>query len=91
MEFTWDRSDEGDHVSGRGWLDPSGGLSLRGRIHLLPGRQLRFTAMRSPSSLPSDELVLDSARSVLYLCPIHSARTTAAAGPRNSLALAATA
>jgi hypothetical protein len=38
VEFSWQSSDEGDDVSGRGWavLNPDG--TLEGHIYLLPSR-----------------------------------------------------
>lgn len=45
VEFSWDGSDEGDRVTGRGWaqLDPDG--SLRGHIFIHAGDDSGFLAV----------------------------------------------
>jgi hypothetical protein len=48
VEFTFDGSDEGDRVSGRGWAVLDGPL-LRGRIYFHQGDQSGFVARRLPA------------------------------------------
>lgn len=45
VEFTFDGSDEGDRVSGRGWAVLAGPV-LRGRIYFHQGDHSRFVARR---------------------------------------------
>lgn len=47
VEFTFDGSDEGDRVSGRGWAVLDGQV-LRGRIYFHQGDHSGFVARRRP-------------------------------------------
>ena len=45
-DFTWEGSDEGDPVSGRGWVELDEDGSLRGQIFLHMGDNSGFRAIR---------------------------------------------
>jgi hypothetical protein len=47
IEFSWVGDDEGDPVSGRGWL-PVDGEVRTGRIYFHAGDNSAFTARRAP-------------------------------------------
>lgn len=55
VEFSWEGSDEGDQVSGRGWAVLEDDGSLRGRIFFHLGDDSGFTATRDnqPQRKPS--------------------------------------
>lgn len=44
--FSWERSDESDQASGRGWATLSSDGSLTGRIHFRNGDDSAFHAVR---------------------------------------------
>ena len=44
LEFTWEGSDEGDPVSGRGWVELEADGSLKGRIYFHNGDDSAFRA-----------------------------------------------
>jgi hypothetical protein len=46
LEFTWEGSDEGDAVSGRGWAELDADRSLRGHIYFHNGDDSGFRAVR---------------------------------------------
>lgn len=46
VEFTWDGSDEGDHVSGRGWATIQNDGSMEGHIYIHRGDDSGFCAKR---------------------------------------------
>ena len=45
VEFTWDGTDEGDRVSGRGWARLEADGSLRGHIYFHAGDDSGFHAV----------------------------------------------
>jgi hypothetical protein len=45
VEFTWDGTDEGDHVSGRGWVQLDEDGSLRGHLFIHTGDDSGFRAV----------------------------------------------
>jgi hypothetical protein len=50
VEFTWEGSDEGDPVCGRGWAVLTGEDTLDGRIFFHLGDDSGFQAVREPAS-----------------------------------------
>jgi hypothetical protein len=50
VEFTWEGSDEGDPVTGRGWTVVDEGGSLRGHIYFHLGDDSGFRAVRMEAS-----------------------------------------
>jgi hypothetical protein len=56
VEFTWDGSDEGDHVSGRGWAVLEEDGSLRGHIYFHLGDDSGFEAVRPADSSDSESV-----------------------------------
>jgi hypothetical protein len=49
VEFTWDGTDEGDQVSGRGWATLQDDGLLHGHIYFHLGDESRFRATRVES------------------------------------------
>jgi hypothetical protein len=48
VEFSWDGSDEGDHISGRGWAELLPDGSLNGHLFIHNGDDSGFTAVPFP-------------------------------------------
>jgi len=46
FEFTWEGSDEGEPMSGSGWLEADGADSLQGEIRIHRGDRSRFTVRK---------------------------------------------
>ena len=51
VEFTWEGTDEGDRVSGRGWVQPDADV-LRGHIYFHNGDDSGFVATKQTKLLP---------------------------------------
>jgi hypothetical protein len=52
IEYSWEGTDEGDHVSGRGWAVLRADGSLSGRIYFYRGDESSFRA--EPMGRPED-------------------------------------
>jgi hypothetical protein len=54
LEFTWEGTDEGDAVTGRGWVESEADDSLRGHIYFHNGDDSGFRAARQDDESARD-------------------------------------